>query len=542
MNLFIWVEMTMNKDDLKRYILQIKGTKFTGSGVLIQSNNKNFYIFTAKHNFKSTSGQKVKDIEIDDIREDIDNGDIVILTPYPDIKIKEVIGLNNLTVDFIVFEIDKDNSKGLNNLNIEQLRVFNDDFKECIVAGYPKARGDNSIEYFDCFYETKVEVDEDRDDYQNTFEVYSTKPLYTHKNEEMETIVGISGGGVFVQGSDNNIYLAGIEIEYKGICNLVSISLRDIIDEVNEKLKDKFDDKIEVGGFSLYEKFGIDINKLKLDSIKNEISQKNDYIHTSLKEAKGENNEYDFFKNHQNQYFKKINKEYKSLENLAKAFLYNGIVFHENKDYNRATRHFKKAVKIDPNLEVYFAQSKFKREKGLSAKQEEEIEKNIANISSDNEEKIIESLIESINNGQELESKILHLNHLLYRKIASLEYLGDYSIEGEYKGKEKFTSIEYNSKQKEVFDETREKIIKYTKKLSSFYFLDKRDFVNAQIGLKGLQSTFKELLKNDEINKELLKIYEESQNDFFGNSCIDKKLLLDELFSFMDRFKFDSDR
>jgi hypothetical protein len=529
----------MNKDTLKRYILQIKGTEFTGSGVLVQSDKK-FYIFTAKHNFKSTSEQEVKDIEIEDIREDIDNGDITILTPYPDTKIKDVIGLDNPAVDFIVFVLDRENSKGLNNQNIEQLKVFNDDFKECIVAGYPIIRGDNSIEYFDCFYETKVEEDEDRDDYKNTFEVSPTKQLFRGKITEMETIVGISGGGVFVQGSDNSIYLAGIEIEYKGIRNLVCISLRDIIDEVNEKLKDKFDDKIEVGGFSLYEKFGIDINKLKLDSIKNEISQKNDYIYTVLEEAKGENNEYDFFKNHQNQYFKKINKEYKNIENLAKAFLYNGIVFHENKDYNRATRHFKKAVKLDPSLEVYFAQSKFKRDKGLSPKQNEEIEKNIANISSNNEEKIIENLIESINNGQELESKILHLNHLLYRKIASLEYLGDYSIEGEYKGKEESTDIEYNPKQKEVFDETREKIIKYTKKLSNFY-LDKRDFVNAQVGLKGLQFTFQKLLNDHEINKELLKIYEESQNDFFGNSCIDKKSLIDELFSFMDRFQFNSD-
>jgi len=531
--------MTMNKDTLKRYILQIKGTEFTGSGVLVQSDKK-FYIFTAKHNFKSTSEQEVKDIEIEDIREDIDNGDITILTPYPDTKIKDVIGLDNPAVDFIVFVLDRENSKGLNNQNIEQLKVFNDDFKECIVAGYPIIRGDNSIEYFDCFYETKVEEDEDRDDYKNTFEVSPTKQLFRGKITEMETIVGISGGGVFVQGSDNSIYLAGIEIEYKGIRNLVCISLRDIIDEVNEKLKDKFDDKIEVGGFSLYEKFGIDINKLKLDSIKNEISQKNDYIYTVLEEAKGENNEYDFFKNHQNQYFKKINKEYKNIENLAKAFLYNGIVFHENKDYNRATRHFKKAVKLDPSLEVYFAQSKFKRDKGLSPKQNEEIEKNIANISSNNEEKIIENLIESINNGQELESKILHLNHLLYRKIASLEYLGDYSIEGEYKGKEESTDIEYNPKQKEVFDETREKIIKYTKKLSNFY-LDKRDFVNAQVGLKGLQFTFQKLLNDHEINKELLEIYEESQNDFFGNSCIDKKSLIDELFSFMDRFQFNSD-
>ena len=142
-------------------------------------------------------------------------------------------------------------------------------------------------------------------------------------------------------------------------------------------------------------------------------------------------------------------------------------------DYNRATRHFKKAVKLDPNLEVYFAQSKFKREKGLSDKQKKEIEKNIANLSSNNEEQLIENLRESIdNNEEELKSKILHLNHLLYRKIALLEYLGDYY--GEYKGKEKFTDIEYSLELKEKFNKRREEIIKYIKRLSDYY-LDKRD-------------------------------------------------------------------
>jgi hypothetical protein len=518
------VEMIVNKDDIKRYIVQIKGIEFTGSGVLIQS-NKNSYIFTAKHNLKSTEKQEVNDIEIEDIKEDIENGDIKILAPYSNIIIKDVIGLNDISIDFIILVVDKENSKGL-----EQLRVFNDDFKECVVAGYPTIRGDGSIEYFDCFYETKVEEDEGKDDYQNTFEVYSTKPLYTQEKKEMDTIVGISGGGVFVKGSDNNIYLAGIEIEYKGITNLVGISLRDIIDEINEKLKNNFEDKIETGGFSLYEKFGIDIKKLKLDSVKNEISEKNDYINRVLKEEKGKNNEYAFFKKYQNEYFKKINQEYKSVENLAKAFLYNGIVFHENQDYNRATRHFKKAVKLDPSLEVYFAQSKFQRKKGLSEKQKKEVEKNIANLSSNNEEQLIKNLKESIENKEELELKILKLNHLLYKKIDLSSF--KWSVKNLV---ERVTKLDF----KQIFIDTKIDIIKYTKELSDFY-LEKKDFQNAQRQLKGLQQSFK-LVNNLKINKKLLKIYEESQNDFFGNSCIDKKALLKELWDLMGRFEPNSD-
>ncbi len=519
------------KDFIKQFIVQINGSKFKGSGVLIKSYKEDFYVFTAKHNFayKDDDKKNVQEIKLGNIQHDIKVNKIEVFHPYLQsltIKISNVIFLDKDSLDFIILKIDKQESKGLDNL--EQLKIFNDDFKKCVLAGYPKIRGDNSIGYFDCFYETKVDEDEARDDYRNTFEVYSTKPLYTHKNEEMETIVGISGGGVFVKGSDDNIYLAGIEIEYKGITNLVCISLRDIIDEVNEKLEN---DKIEVGGFSLYEKFGIDIEKLKLKSIKDEISKKNEYIIETLNKKKGEYDEYVFLKNPKNEYFKVINEKYKKVGNLAKAFLYNGIVFHENRDYNRATRHFKKAVKLDPNLEVYFSHSKFKRE-NLSKKQNKAIEKNIANLSSNNEEQLIENLIESINKDEdELESKILHLNHLLYRKID----LSLFSWSEEKNLIRSCTKLNF----KQTFIKTREEIIKYTKKLSDFY-LEKRDFQNARGQLKGLILKFQ--LEDDiEINKKLLNIYETSQNDFFGNSCIDRTLLIDELFELMNRFEFNSD-
>ena len=519
----------MNKNDIKRYIVQVKGKEFTGSGVLIQSNNKNFYIFTAKHNlaYDEEDKKNVQNIKLENIKYDIQCNKIKILSFYPNIKISDVIFLDNTILDFVILKVEKESVK---SLQIEQLKIFNDDFKECTVAGYPIIRGNDSKGYFDCFYETKVEDDEERDDYQNTFEVYSTKPLYTYENKEMETIAGISGGGVFVKGSDDNIYLAGIEIEYIGITNLVCISLRDIIDEVNKKLEDMFNDKIEIGGFSLYEKFGIDVTKLELNSIKEEISEKNTYIET-LKKEKGEDDEYTFLKNPKNDYFREINKKYKDVGNLAKAFLYNGIVFHENKDYNRATRHFKKAVKLDPNLEVYFSQSKFKREKGLSDKQKKEIEKNIANLSSNNEEQLIKNLIESIKNKDELESKIRHLNHLLYKKI-------DLSLFNWFEETNLITSYpKLNFKQ--TFIDIRKQIIQYTKELSDFY-LKEKDFQNSQRQLKGLIVRF-QLLYDLEINKKLLKIYEESQNDFFGNSCIDRTLLLDELLSLKEKFESNSD-
>jgi len=517
------------KNKIKKHIvkIQVKNNNgiTTGSGVILKSNTGKYYIFTAKHNFayNDRDMQNVENIKLEYILHDIKN--VSILHPYQNLEIIDAILLDNPNMDLIILVIKKHES--LKNLD---LKIFNDDFQKCIVAGYPEIRKDNSREYFDCIYETKVEDYEKRDDYKSTFEVYSTKPLYTSKKKEMKTIVGISGGGAFVEGSDGKIYLVGIEIEYKGISNLVCIDLRSIIGKINEELNDK----IEVGGFSLYEKFGIDIEKLNLSDIKSEISRKNDYIIKDLQNNLKDIKEYKFLKDGATNYRKKIDKEYKKIGNLAKAFLYNGIVFHENGDYNRATRQFKKAVKLDSNLEVYFAQSKFQRKKGLSEKQKKEIEKNIANVSSTNEEQLIKNLRESIEKEEELESNILHLNHQLYKNISLLEYMGD-SVSIEYKGEKKFTNVEIDIELKEEFNRIKDDIIKYTKKLSYFYS-EKKDFQNAQRQLKGLQYTF-QLFNDFEINKKLLDIYEKSQNDFFGNSCIDKKVMIEELVDFLNKFE-----
>lgn len=62
----------------------------------------------------------------------------------------------------------------------------------------------------------------------------------------METISGISGGGVFVKDENEQIYLVGIEIEYIGIKSLIYVGLKEVIGEINKKLKERFDDEIEV--------------------------------------------------------------------------------------------------------------------------------------------------------------------------------------------------------------------------------------------------------------------------------------------------------
>ncbi len=253
----------MIKEDIKSYIFKLEGYIKVGSGVLIRSKKGKFYIFTAKHNFKTTDKQELSKLETEEIKECIDNDEINILLPYSNIKIVDVIGLDNANIDFIVLVVDN-NGEDLNKIfEKKPLSVFIGNFRECGLGGYPPNEvNKKSIEYFDCNYSSNYEEHERKDDHKYVYELKSNDKLYQSKKTEMDTISGISGGGVFVQDKDDKIYLVGIEIEYTGIQSLIYVSLEEIIDEINRKLRDRFGDEIEVN------------EKIELKSEENKTTQK----------------------------------------------------------------------------------------------------------------------------------------------------------------------------------------------------------------------------------------------------------------------------
>jgi len=200
------------KDKIKPYVVTFETReRRQGSGVLLKDKNGNYYIFTAKHTFKSTENQKVEEIEVEDIKEDIEFGKVKVVS-YHEIKVVDAIGLDDKTIDFVVLVVHIDSFDYLNNqLSIESLKIFNDKFTECIVSGYPTVSSDAI--YIESKYETTNQDYEKKDDYKHTFKVSSIDALYRSGKKEIETISGISGGGVFVKGEDEEIHLIGIEIE-----------------------------------------------------------------------------------------------------------------------------------------------------------------------------------------------------------------------------------------------------------------------------------------------------------------------------------------
>ncbi|HFU76048.1 MAG TPA: hypothetical protein ENK66_07365 [Arcobacter sp.] len=217
----------INNDDLEKYLIQVQGKRLKGSGVLFKYHTKTC-IFTAKHNFEFYEGQQVQDIELEEIKRYKDK---VKISPYDGIKILDVIGLDDVYIDFMILIVDEKNSQGIENLNIDTLNIFDSGFngEDIIIGGYPTVRTEEStipIEYFKCSYESSKD---------NIFEVYSEKVNALREKDKNKTIVGISGAGVFVN-NDNQLSLVGIEIRYEGLSNLVCINLVKLKDEIDSKL------------------------------------------------------------------------------------------------------------------------------------------------------------------------------------------------------------------------------------------------------------------------------------------------------------------
>jgi len=210
----------MDKNLLEDYIIQVQGKRLKGSGVLFLYYNK-VCIFTAKHNFEFVEKQKIKNITVEKVEAYKEKIEIY---PHRELKIKKVIGLDEVLIDFLILEIDE-NSIG--NMDIKELNIgaLN---SVCTIAGNPtiRDRASNLIEYFDC----KYEINE-----SHKFEVFSEKINALNEKEKEELVVGISGGGAFIE-KDNKINLAGIVIAYEGFSNLVCIDLRYLKEEIECKL------------------------------------------------------------------------------------------------------------------------------------------------------------------------------------------------------------------------------------------------------------------------------------------------------------------
>jgi len=470
--------MNINRE-IEKYTIHIEFNDNNGSGVLFKpyEDSEYCYIFTAKHNFEIEDEDNEKKFY-----SPIDNIDKfkIRTVPFRGLKIDSIVKMENEDIDFLILSISKNNNQSLWS-KIAVLKIFNgeifqnSDFK---ISGFPAINNHKKSEIYPC----KIVNNKN---YITTFEVQKT--LSTYETNELETNQGISGGGAFIEGNNDKVYLVGIEVEYEPIQKLKCIDLREIIDEINKKVPNR----VEMGGHPILDKYDLMDKSFDLSFIEEKL--KNDYI-MAIKDKPIE-----FVIDKNEPINKKLDNEYKALiermKDMANSYLYRGAILNE-KDNHLATINFKRAIELNKDLEIYLAMAKYIRNRDNYKKIDNEIKReNQINID------ILKSKIEEEKDIDEL--KKLHISLLFYLE-----------------------------KYKEYY---KEDIALYKKKLIEIY-IKTLDFKEAERILENKE--LNEFLTKEYIRDRLFKIY--FHKDYLNITQLSKKEFAKKLIDLLGRFDFES--
>ncbi len=477
--------MNINKE-IEKYIVHLKFRDNNGSGVLFKANETSeyCYLFTAKHNFEKEDEYGNKEF----FSPFTYHNDFEIVTSnFSQLKIESVVEIEDELgdIDLLILSIKNYNYSCWKK--IKPLKVFSGDLKkdmDCIIGGFPAIHEHHLLELYACNFII------DNSDY--TLEVESKRLLSTAERTELETNRGISGGGLFVQGNDNKIYLLGMEIEFKPRHNLKCINLQEIIDIVNNKISSSNLDKIITGGYPLLDKYSLSDMQFDLSLIETELE--NDYI----KEVKCKSIE--FLRDKSEKVNKNLHDRYSKvlleMKDLANSYLYRGAIF--NGKYNQlATINLKKAIQLNEDLEIYLAQAKYVRTKD-NAKRIDDKSKRDNKFQID----ILKGKILETDNIEELKKLYIDL----------LFYLNKYQ------------------------DFYQEDITIYQKKLIDEVYIEQLEFKEAERILEN--SDLNKFLDRKCIRDRLFKIYFHSK--YLTQTKLSKKEFSEKLFDLLARFEFES--
>lgn len=501
----------MDYTDLVKYVVRIKA-KGCGSSVIVNPKNSKYaYVLTAKH--------VIENIPYDDIIiEHIDNSIQVVLKCCNLITVnigkiykQEDDGQEDDGVVILILEKDApENEEYLNK--IDSLSIVNSDFDECITIGYPALERDDhqNIEAYSCRYERQVKQ-------SCCCEVRSEKRLNMFGKSEHETIEGLSGAGLFAKDCGGKEHLVGIPVQTKGTENLVCIDLRIIAEEINKRLEERKLEPIELTDFYYFKTITIDPRDLDFEELKKKL----------LKNKKAK--EYIDDEDKLERFRKDVES---SLKILADAYLYRGIICHQEKNNRKATNNFKKAEKYCLAHRYYFwgAKHQRKKDKGEQLNQEqlhsekEQINNILTNdsIIKDKEQKIklLERLIsinEESHSTRELEENCLELLNLYHQSQESqdehLTRMGEisYQLADLYnKQKDYWNGKNYLLKSIEYLKDCPEKSIKSYRKLIAMLHVQKEYQKARDIGLQAKQylETKKGNLEEDEFIKKMVCLYD----------------------------------
>jgi len=436
--------MSQDCNEIGQYVVRIDASNEVGSGVLVKpdKNAKNCYVFTAKH----TLTKAFKNFEYPKHQ-----GEIKIFSQNHQNEIVQIyhkdLLIINEQLDLAIFILDsniEDNKSILNQLEV--LKIFNDEFYICISAGYPEVRHIKDQEDYktDCYI---CHYNKIHDNCSDKYEIRTERILFCPENSQTDNMKGFSGSGVFVRGQDKKYYLSGIAIESENQQVLICLDLTALFERIKNYLVDRKEIPIQIGGFSPSKALGIENTTLQLDQIKAEINDNLPLI-KDIKSYEGFEQQIDYIKTG-GEFNKKLKKRVdtldKELDEISLTYLYQAILFDENKEHQKATHNFKKAIKYRDDFKAYFYKAKASRKRqdinnDIKEKQEQrEIHEYLLKTEEvrENDDKRLNSLEELLQiyqdqkDDEKLEATCLALldiytkeenNHLFREKKANIYY------------------------------------------------------------------------------------------------------------------------
>ena len=452
------------REEIRNFITRIEyrnGEQLNNASGVIIKTELSAYILTVKHTFKERSNQplsKIKPVDSNLIKVyDYDKN------PIP---ISEVIFLDNEEVDIALFKIDVNKYKKIRK--VEALELYMGEFNFCAIAGYPQSRKDNQSVIIQTSNPDEIE------EHKFSIQLKAESPIYSFHKNEMKTLKGLSGGGVFKRGESGKIYFIGIQYAYTDYTVFLKIiDIRRIINDIEMKIEGE----LPLGKYPFFERLGIDISKLNFESLENSFK-----LNKDIEKIKKHSDEYKFLLEN-NRYNKNLENNYNSLKKemrrLADIYLYHGKVYFDNEDRIRAFNSFTRAMELYPEYKLYFLKDEFK-EIPLTEKQKDNRnkskEENQTSIDSDIMGTILKDNIKANmkeDRSDSLEKSIEELISFLSRK----------------------------------FEVNKKEIIDLWIKLSMVK-LDNRKALEAEKILLNVRDKLDDGEKNNTINNLLIKIYE----------------------------------
>jgi len=198
-------------DYIKQFSLQIK-YHLQGTGVLVRS-NEDFYLITAKHNFKKETSDKHTDVKKYSLEKNINNIKIISSNGKSIFYANKILLFQD-KLDLIIFSIRNTSSyfENIDSIKILDGKHYNNNY---FLYGYPCDKSGRALS-----------LSQTHEINKNQFR------LESKKNIKSKYLTGFSGGGLFVE-IDEIYYLVGILIQAEdGFSNCKAVNLSSLVDEI----------------------------------------------------------------------------------------------------------------------------------------------------------------------------------------------------------------------------------------------------------------------------------------------------------------------